>query len=92
MVLQIWSESSTFILVFHRILDFKTGLNVYSDPFFYALNFRPPLNLPRPPDPDFSKGLFSSPVQEAGFSKLLTGPGDPGKKIGPDRNRSLHTY
>jgi hypothetical protein len=22
-------------LVFHRILDFKTGLNFYSDPFFY---------------------------------------------------------
>ncbi len=21
-------------LVFHRILDFKTGLNFYSDPFF----------------------------------------------------------
>ena len=21
-------------MVFHRILDFKTGLNVYSDPFF----------------------------------------------------------
>ena len=34
MVLQIWIESSTFISVFHRILDFKTGLNFYSDPFF----------------------------------------------------------
>jgi hypothetical protein len=22
-------------MVFHRILDFKTGLNIYSDPFFY---------------------------------------------------------
>jgi hypothetical protein len=22
------------VTVFHRILDFKTGLNVYSDPFF----------------------------------------------------------
>ncbi len=23
--------------VFHRILDFKTGLNFYSDPFFYFM-------------------------------------------------------
>jgi hypothetical protein len=36
MVLQNWYESSTFILVFHRILDFKTGLNFYSDPFFFG--------------------------------------------------------
>ena len=34
MVLHNWFESSIFILVFHRILDFKTGLNFYSDPFF----------------------------------------------------------
>jgi hypothetical protein len=34
MVLQNWFLSYTFILVFHRILDFKTGLNFYSDPFF----------------------------------------------------------
>ena len=34
MVLQMSFYSSTFILVFHRILDFKTGLNFYSDPFF----------------------------------------------------------
>jgi hypothetical protein len=38
MVLQIPFYSYTFILVFHRILDFKTGLNFYSDPFFI---FRP---------------------------------------------------
>ena len=25
----------SFVLVFHRILDFKTGLNFYSGPFFY---------------------------------------------------------
>jgi hypothetical protein len=36
MVLQIRYEISTFILVFHRILDFKTGLNFYSDPFFFC--------------------------------------------------------
>jgi len=40
MVLQIWFYSYTFILVFHRILDFKTGLNFYSDPFFYYWNRR----------------------------------------------------
>jgi hypothetical protein len=34
MVLQIPFYSYTFISVFHRILDFKTGLNFYSDPFF----------------------------------------------------------
>jgi len=28
-----------FTSVFHRILDFKTGLNFYSDPFFYALPY-----------------------------------------------------
>jgi hypothetical protein len=35
MVLQIRFYSYTFILVFHRILDFKTGLNFYSDPFLF---------------------------------------------------------
>ncbi len=30
--------TSIFTSVFHRILDFKTGLNFYSDPFFYAKN------------------------------------------------------
>jgi hypothetical protein len=28
-----------FTTVFHRILDFKAGLNVYSDPFFIAFTF-----------------------------------------------------
>ena len=25
------------VLVFHRILDFKAGLNIYSDPFLFLL-------------------------------------------------------
>ena len=29
----------TFALVFHRILDFKTGLYFYTGPFFYARSF-----------------------------------------------------
>jgi hypothetical protein len=29
---------SIIALVFHRILDFKTGLNFYSGPFFFACN------------------------------------------------------
>jgi hypothetical protein len=33
-----------FTTVFHRILDFKAGLNVYSDPFFISttLGVAPP--------------------------------------------------
>jgi hypothetical protein len=28
-----------FVLVFHRILDFKAGLDFYLGPFFYAFTF-----------------------------------------------------
>jgi len=34
MVLQISEFPLIFTSVFHRILDLKTGLNFYSDPFF----------------------------------------------------------
>jgi hypothetical protein len=37
MVLQKWKCTLIFTSVFHRILDFKAGLNVYSDPFFFLL-------------------------------------------------------
>ena len=33
-MLRMWMFTSIFTTVFHRILDFKTGLNFYSDPFF----------------------------------------------------------
>ena len=32
-----------FTSVFHRILDFKAGLNFYSDPFFISATFHPAL-------------------------------------------------
>jgi hypothetical protein len=32
--LHLWKIDISFISVFHRILDFKTGLNFYSGPFF----------------------------------------------------------
>jgi len=37
-LLQQWGLMLTFVLVFHRILDFKTGLNFYSGPFFMPLS------------------------------------------------------
>jgi hypothetical protein len=37
-VLQVCCLWTIIALVFHRILDFKTGLNFYSDPFFIAFN------------------------------------------------------
>jgi len=36
MVLQNSEITLIFTSVFHRILDFKAGLNVYSDPFFIS--------------------------------------------------------
>jgi hypothetical protein len=32
--LHLWKIGISFNTVFHRILDFKTGLNFYSGPFF----------------------------------------------------------
>jgi hypothetical protein len=37
-MLRMWMFTSIFTMVFHRILDFKTGLNFYSDPFFMQKN------------------------------------------------------
>lgn len=39
MVLQKSKFTLIFTSVFHRILDFKAGLNVYSDPFFISFTF-----------------------------------------------------
>ncbi len=41
MGLLIWQRALTFATVFHRILDFKTGLNFYSGPFSF---YRPPVH------------------------------------------------
>lgn len=39
MLLPGYNSSIIFTAVFHRILDFKTGLDIYPWPFFYAFAF-----------------------------------------------------
>jgi hypothetical protein len=58
-VLQNWMIPTIFTLVFHRILDFKTGLNIYSDPFIFLDTF--PLTLASKKSPAEAGPLFTNP-------------------------------